>query len=95
MDIQIYRVDLCISVKTDVLQNSYGVINKIIPACRCATARYFGSRDNVIVAQYLYEQWLPGSGEQLAEFPMFFHYVNVGPQLQEAEMITDVYLPIL
>ena len=24
----------------------------------------------------------------------FFHYVNVGPNLQEDELITDVYLPL-
>ena len=28
------------------------------------------------------------------EFPWFFHYVNVGPNVQTHEMITDVYLPL-
>lgn len=27
--------------------------------------------------------------------PVFFHYVNVGPNLREEEMLTDVYLPLL
>jgi hypothetical protein len=31
-----------------------------------------------------------GSGD----FPMSFHYVDVGPNVREEEMITDVYLPI-
>ena len=90
-----YRADLCISVIQEVKANSFGVINKVIPALRCAKARHLGSRENVAAAQYLYEKWLPSSGERLAEFPIFFHYVNVGPQVQESEMITDVYLPIL
>ena len=89
-----YRVDLCVSVAHDVVKNSHGVVTKIIPANRCAKVRYFGSRKNVIAAIILYEEWLPNSGEKLAEFPIFFHYVNVGPQIKESKMITDVYLPI-
>ncbi|BBB30875.1 AraC family transcriptional regulator [Neptunomonas japonica] len=90
-----YRVDLCVSVEQEISINEAGVLNKVIPALRCAKVRHYGSRSNVTTARYLYEQWLPTSGEQLAEFPIFFHYVNVGPQTQEQEMITDVYLPIL
>jgi AraC family transcriptional regulator len=90
-----YRVDLCVSVEQEISVNEDGVLNKVIPALRCAKVRHYGSRSNVTAARYLYEQWLPISGEQLAEFPIFFHYVNVGPQTQEQEMITDVYLPII
>lgn len=90
-----YRVDFCISVEHDVSPNPQGVVNKFIPAGRCAVVRHFGSRENVSAAVYLYEVWLPNSGETLRNFPIFFHYVNVGPQIQEREMITDVYLPLL
>lgn len=89
-----YRVDLCVSVEDDVQPNAYGVITSVIPACRCAKARHVGSRENVAAAAYLYEQWLPASGEQAADLPVIFHYVNVGPDIQESEMITDVYLPL-
>jgi len=89
-----YRVDLCLSVEDDISPNPYGVVNKIIPACRCAVARHLGSRQNVAAAAYLHETWLPESGEKLADFPVFFHYVNVGPDVQEHQMITDVYLPL-
>jgi AraC family transcriptional regulator len=90
-----YRVDICISVEHDVAPNPQGVVNKFIPAGRCAVVRHLGSRENVSAAVYLYEVWLPNSGETLRDFPIFFHYVNVGPQVQEREMITDVYLPLL
>jgi AraC family transcriptional regulator len=89
-----YRVDICITVESDIPPNSYGVINKIIPACRCARARHIGSRENVTAAEYLYEKWLPASGEKLAGMPIIFHYVNVGPHVKDHEMITDVYLPL-
>lgn len=90
-----YRVDLCISVEREIPPNPQGVINKVIPAGRCAVARHVGSRNNVTTAAYLYEKWLPASGEKLRGFPIFFHYVNVGPNVQEHEMITDVYLPLV
>ena len=90
-----YRVDLCISVEHEVPPNPQGVINKVIPPGRCAVARHIGSRENVTTAAYLYEAWLPTSSEKLRGYPIFFHYVNVGPQVQELDMVTDVYLPIL
>ena len=89
-----HRVDFCISVDQDVAPNSQGIINKIIPGGRCAVARHLGSRAHNAAAVYLYEVWLPNSGEALRDFPIFFHYVNVGPHVQEQEMITDVYLPL-
>lgn len=89
-----YRVDLCISVEYEVSENSYGVINKVIPSGRCAVIRHVGSRDNVLPVKYLYQEWLPNSGETLRNFPIFFHYVNVGPTVTEEKMITDVYLPL-
>ena len=90
-----YRVDLCVSVDKEIANNSFGVINKVIPALRCAKARHLGSRDNITTAYTLYEEWLPNSNQQLADFPIIFHYVNVGPEIAEEDMITDLYLPIL
>ena len=89
-----YRVDFCMSVERDVAPNSHGVVTKSIPGGRCATLRHFGSRESVSAAYYLYEVWLPKTGEAVRDFPIFFHYVNVGPQVREPEMITDVYLPL-
>jgi len=90
----LHRVDFCLSVEQAVEANSYGVITKCIPASRCARARDIGSRDNNKAAVFLVDVWLPESGEQMADFPIFFHYVNVGPGVREDEMITDVYLPL-
>jgi AraC family transcriptional regulator len=89
-----HHVDFCLSVERDVEPNSFGVVNKVIPRTRCALARDIGSRYNNQAAVYLYEKWLPQSGEQPGNFPIFFHYVNVGPNIRPEEMITDVYLPL-
>ena len=89
-----YRVDLCVSFAGKIPANEFGVIRKTIPALRCARARHLGSRNRVIAAEYLFQQWLPDSGEQMADYPVIFHYVNVGPDIKEEDMITDVYLPL-
>jgi AraC family transcriptional regulator len=89
-----HHVDFCLSIDDDVCPNPYGIINKVIPRCRCALARDVASRSNNKAAVYLYEHWLPQSGESTGDFPVFFHYVNVGPNEREEEMITDVYLPL-
>jgi AraC family transcriptional regulator len=89
-----HHVDFCLSIDSDVEPNPFGVIDKVIPSNRCALARDIGSRYNNQAASYLYHDWLPRSGEQVGRFPIFFHYVNVGPDVREADMITDVYLPL-
>ena len=89
-----HRVDFCVEFDEEVAPNPQGVMNKVIPACRCASARHLGSREHNAAAVYLYREWLPRSGEALGDFPMFFHYVNVGPEMREDDMITDVYMPL-
>jgi AraC family transcriptional regulator len=89
-----HRVDFCLSVEFKVPPNAEGVINKVIPGGRCALARHLGSRGHNAAAEFLYHEWLPQSGETLGDSPTFFHYVNVGPEVKEHAMITDVYLPL-
>ena len=59
-----------------------------------ALARDVGSRLDNRAAKYLFDEWLPRSGERIAARPLVFHYVNVGPAVQAHEAITDVYLPL-
>ena len=89
-----YRVDFCLSYEGPVASNSHGIGEMVIPEMRCARARDVGSRLNNKAAQFLYDEWLPQSGEQLSGQPLVFHYVNVGPAVFENEAITDVYLPL-
>lgn len=89
-----YRLDIALSVTAPVAPNPQGVVNKVIPGGRCARVRHFGSRHDVTPARWLYSEWLPVSGEELRDYPIFFHYVNVGPHIKPEEMITDVYLPL-
>ena len=94
-DPEAFRFDICGSVKTAVPENSHGVLNKTIPAGRCASLRHLGSHDDIGTSvYYLYRQWLPESGEELRDFPCFFHYLNLITDVDEHELITDIYLPL-
>jgi AraC family transcriptional regulator len=89
-----HRVDFCLSIDIGVAPNALGIVEKLLPANRCALSRDIGSRHDNRAAVWLYEEWLPHSGERPARFPIFFHYVNVGPGLRAEELVTDVYLPL-
>ena len=90
-----YRLDICASVNSEVTENPYGVTTKIIPDGRCAVLRHIGPNSNIGESvHYLYAHWLPESGEELRDFPCFFHRVNLFPDVPEHEMITDIFLPL-
>ena len=89
-----HRVEFCLSIDGDVGPNSYGIFAMVIPSARCALARDVGSRTNNQAAKYLYDHWLPRSGEVMSGMPIIFHYVNVGPNVPAADAVTDVYLPL-
>ncbi|MCI5107606.1 MAG: GyrI-like domain-containing protein [Pseudomonadales bacterium] len=90
----VQQVDFCLSTEGPVLANDWGIVESVIPACRCAMARDIGSRLDNQAIKGLLQDWLPQSGEVLSGQPVIFHYVNVGPDVKPDEMITDVYLPL-
>ncbi|MDR7925754.1 AraC family transcriptional regulator [Acidithiobacillus thiooxidans] len=90
-----FRFDICGEIGTPVPDNPQGIITKHIPAGRYATVCHQGSTDRISdSAYYLYREWLPGSGEELRDFPLFFHYIKRIPDTSEHEQITDIYLPL-
>jgi AraC family transcriptional regulator len=91
-----FRFDICGELKGPLHANSAGIVEKVIPAGRCAVARHIGSTDAIgETIHTLYAEWLPQSGERLRDFPCFFQYVVRMPQVQEHEQVTDIYLPVL
>jgi len=89
-----HRVDFCLPIDDEPPPNTEGLVTRVSPACRCAVVRHLGSREKNTTATWLLTEWLPSSGETLGDFPLIFHYVNVGPAIPESELITDVYLPL-
>lgn len=90
-----FRFDVCGAVSAPVPENRQGVINKIIPGGRCAVTRHCGAHNRIGESIYpLYREWLPQSGEELRDYPLFFHYINLIPDTSENDLITDIYLPL-
>jgi AraC family transcriptional regulator len=90
-----FRFDLCGEVTGDIPANPQGVRNSLIPGGRCAVVRHHGSHQRMgETARALYRDWLPDSGEELRDFPLFFHYLNLLPETEEHALMTDLYLPL-
>ena len=90
-----YRFDLCVATDQVIEDNPFGIVSKIIPAGRCAVLRHIGSDDNLHQSiSYLYSQWLPQSGEEPRDFPLYLQRIHLFPDVPEHEVITDVFLPL-
>ncbi len=95
-----FRFDICGEVLKDVPDNSHKVINKLIPAGRCAQIIHCGPHwqmDAKIC--YLYGPWLRDIKQnseslKLRDFPCFFKYLNFFPEVPEHQLITEIYLPL-
>lgn len=90
-----FRFDICGEVTDEVPLNRQGVVTKSIPGGRCARVRHYGSHVRIGESIYpLYRNWLPESGEELRDFPLYFDYLNLMPETPEHELETDIYLPL-
>lgn len=60
-----------------------------------AVTRLLGPYDGIdpLVAR-LYRAWLPSSGRELADAPLFHHYLNDPETTPPHELCTDIYLPL-
>ena len=90
-----FQFGLCGSVTEDIPDNPQGVQNSLIPGGRCVVVRHLGAHDRLGESIYpLYREWLPQSGENLRDFPLYFRYLNFMPETAESDLITDIYLPL-
>jgi len=90
-----FHFDVCGSINDDVPENDYKVKTGSIPGGRCAVVQHIGSLDNISESvYYLYKNWLPTSGEELRDFPCYFQYLNLLIDVDECDLITDIYLPL-
>lgn len=90
-----FRFDICGEVHGPVPDNPQGIVTKRIPGGRCAMVRHHGSHDQIgETVKSLYRHWLPDSGDEPRDFPVYFHYLNFVGETPEHELLTDVYLPL-
>lgn len=90
-----FQLDVGAEIRTSLKPNDCGVVKKVIPDLRCAVSRHHGSWDTLGGSmRRLNSEWLPESGYVAGDFPMFVHRVNLYPQVAEADLLTDIYLPV-
>lgn len=90
-----FRFDVAAATEKRIDENAYGVVAKTIPGGRCAVLRHVGSDDRLGDAvRYLYAEWLPASGEEARDFPLYARRVVFFPDVPEHEAVTDVFLPL-
>ncbi|NYT40381.1 AraC family transcriptional regulator [Sphingomonas sp. R-74633] len=89
-----HRLDIACAAGR-VAPNHDGVTEGLIPAGRCAVVRLTGPGDDLRApAHFLYADWLPRSGEELRDFPMFAERVKFFPDVPANEAVTEIYLPL-
>ena len=72
-----FPLDLCAATDRPVAPNDEGIVAKVIPSGRCAVLRHVGPEESFVAAlYYLYTDWLPRSGEELRDFPLYCRRVT-------------------
>jgi len=90
-----YSVDLCVGTGLPIEADGDGVKAGEIPGGRCAVLRVVGDTHNLEpAALYLYREWLPASGEEARDFPIYCQRLSFLPEVPEHEAVAAVFLPL-
>lgn len=90
-----YRMDLCVGLGAgQAIEPGDGAVRAgEIPGGRCAVLRVTGDTHNLEpAALYLYRDWLPASGEEMRDFPLYCQrFILDGPEQGAA---AELFLPL-
>lgn len=90
-----YSADLCVGVDRPIDTIGDEIKAGVIPGGRCAVLRVVGDTDNLEpAALYLYREWLPASGEDTRDFPIYCQRLSLFPEVPEHEAVAEVFLPL-
>lgn len=91
-----FRMQICIGTDRAIPPNDDGVEPALIPGGRVAALRILGTagEDLEPAALFLYRDWLPVSGEELRDFPLYCERVKFFPLVPTHEAVTDLFLPL-
>ena len=90
-----FRLAICGEIHEAVAANEFGVTERVIPGGRCVVVRHVGSTDHIGESIYpIYRDWLPTSGEELRDQPLFFDYLSIYPETPQDQWQTDIYVPL-
>ncbi|MBP1853328.1 AraC family transcriptional regulator [Rhizobium halophytocola] len=90
-----YSIDLCVGTEKPIDGAGGEVVPGVIPGGRCAVLRVVGDTGNLEpAALYLYRDWLPASGEELRDFPIYCQRLSLFPQVPEHAAVAELFLPL-
>ncbi len=90
-----YRMDLCVGIDRPIEVKGERIEAGAIPGGRCAVLRVVGNTDNLEpAALYLYRDWLPASGEETRDFPLYCQRLVFFPEVPEHEAVAELFLPL-
>ncbi len=90
-----YAMDLCVGLRPDDALHAGEEAVKLgeIPGGRCAVLRVTGDTHNLEpAALYLYRDWLPASGEEMRDFPIYCQRFFLDQP--ERGTAADLFLPL-
>ena len=90
-----YRMDLCVGTDRPIEANGERIESGTIPGGRCAVLRVMGNTDNLEpAALFLYRDWLPISGEETRDFPLYCQRLAFFPEVPDHEAVAELFLPL-
>ncbi|WP_296745564.1 GyrI-like domain-containing protein [Mesorhizobium sp.] len=91
-----YSMDICVGTDQPIAADDKQMKAGMIPGGRCAVLRYPGNTNNLEPAGlYLYRDWLPASGEEARDFPLYCQRrLSFAPDRPVPEIVVEVFLPL-
>jgi len=91
-----YSMDLCVGTDQPIGPDDEQMKAGVIPGGRCAVLRVVHNTHNLEpAALYLYREWLPASGEEARDFPIYCRrHLAFFPNAQVHEAIAELFLPL-
>ena len=90
-----YSMDICVGTDLQIGAEDAPMKAGVIPGGRCAVLRVNGASHNLEpAALYLYRDWLPDSGEEVRDFPIYCERRLSFPDGPVLDVIAELYLPL-
>lgn len=91
-----YSMDLCVGTDLPIAADDEVMKAGVIPGGRCAVLRVEAASHNLEpAALFLYREWLPASGEEARDFPIYCRrYLSRPAALPEHAAVAELFLPL-
>ncbi|ESY79196.1 AraC family transcriptional regulator [Mesorhizobium sp. LNHC220B00] len=91
-----YSMDLCVGTGLPIDADDEQMKAGVIPGGRCAVLRVVHNTNNLEpAALYLYRDWLPASGQEARDFPIYCQrHFSIFPSVPVPDVVCELFLPL-